>query len=176
MLINLLHAYILYAVFSLKNENFMKKPLLSVISLFTLLSINTLSHAGPAGLINKASKFGVTETINRLETVLEKKGVTIVTRWSHSDRAKDIGISLRPTELILFGNPKLGTQFFTSQQTSGIDLPMKALAWEDETGQAWLSYNDPAYITARHKINDREKTSNKMKSVLNKITNIATGN
>jgi len=153
----------------------MKKPLLSVVSLFTLLTINTLSHAGPAGLINKTSKFNVTETINRLETVLKKKGITVVTRWSHSDRARDIGITLRPTELILFGNPKLGSQFFTSQQTSGIDLPMKALAWEDETGQVWLSYNDPEYITTRHNINDRDKVSNKMKNALNKLTNIATG-
>ena len=168
--------YILYNEFKLKNENTMRKPLLSVVSLFTLLSINTLGIAGPAGLINKASNFNVTETINRLETVLKKKGITVVTRWSHSDRAKDIGITLRPTELILFGNPKLGSQFFTSQQTSGIDLPMKALAWEDETGQVWLSYNDPAYITTRHSINDRDKTLKKMNNALNKLTNVATGN
>ncbi|MCW8934810.1 MAG: DUF302 domain-containing protein [Gammaproteobacteria bacterium] len=153
----------------------MKKPLSSVITLLSLLTIYTFSHAGPAGLINKASNFNTNETINRLEAVLKKKGITVVTRWNHSERAKDIGITLRPTELIIFGNPELGSQFFTSQQTSGIDLPMKALAWEDETGQVWLSYNDPSFITSRHNIKDRENVSKKMKNALNKLTNIATG-
>ncbi|MCW9046981.1 MAG: DUF302 domain-containing protein [Gammaproteobacteria bacterium] len=154
----------------------MNKPLLSVITLLILLTINALSHAGPAGLINKASKFNTNETINRLEAALKKKGITVVTRWNHSERAKEIGITLRPTELIIFGNPELGSQFFTSQQTSGIDLPMKALAWEDETGQVWLSYNDPSFITSRHNIKDRDNVSKKMKNALHNLTNIATGN
>lgn len=173
----MLRMYIFYITcLTLKNEKLMKRPILSAISLLTLLTINTLSHAGPAGLINKTSKFDVNETINRLEAVLKKKDITVVTRWSHSERAKDIGITLRPTELILFGNPKLGSQFFTSQQTSGIDLPMKALAWEDEKGQVWLSYNDPSYITSRHNIKDRDNVSKKMTNALNNLTNIATGN
>lgn len=172
----MLRIYIFYITcLTLKNEKYMKRPLLSFISLLALLTINTLIHAGPAGLVNKTSKFDVNETIDRLEAVLKKKGITVVTRWSHSDRAKDIGISIRPTELIIFGNPKLGSQFFTSQQTSGIDLPMKALAWEDETGQVWLSYNDPSFITSRHNIKDRDNISHKMKNALNNLTNIATG-
>jgi len=153
----------------------MCKPLLFVIFFITLLSTQTLSYAEPAGLISKASKFSVTKTIDKLEAVLKKKGITVITRWSHSDRADGVGIKLRPTELILFGNPKLGSHLFTSQQTSGIDLPLKALAWEDEKGQVWLSYNDPAYITQRHGIKDRQKIVDKMTGALNKFTNIAIG-
>ena len=126
-------------------------------------------------MISKPSKFSVNKTIDRLEGVLKKKGLTIITRWSHSQRAEEIGIKLRATELILFGNPKLGSQFFTSKQTSGIDLPMKALAWEDEDGQVWLSYNEPGYIALRHDIKDREKVTSIMSSALNKLTDIATG-
>lgn len=153
----------------------MQKPLLSVISIFTLLSINSLTHADTDGLIHKLSKFNVNQTIDRLEIVLKAKGITVITRWSHSQRAKEIGVGLRPTELILFGNPKLGSQLFTSNQTAGIDLPMKALAWEDEKGQVWLSYNDPAYISQRHNINNRVVVINKMTNALNKLTDTATG-
>lgn len=76
----------------------------------------------------------------------------------------------------MFGNPKLGSHFFTSNQTAGIDLPMKALAWKDKKGQVWLTYNDPAYIANRHGIEDRAKIKNKMTGALNKLTNVATGN
>lgn len=100
-------------------------------------------------------------------------GITIVTRWSHSDSARDVDRALRPTELILFGNPRLGTNFFTSEQTAGIDLPLKALAWEDEDEQVWLGYNDPAYIAERHGIDDRDETIRKMTGALDNLTNAA---
>ena len=153
----------------------MRTPLFLAIVFLSLFSAQSPVFAEPAGLISKPSKFSVTKTIDKLEAILNKKGITVITRWSHSDRANAIGINLRPTELILFGNPKLGSHMFTSQQTSGIDLPLKALAWEDEKGQVWLSYNDPAYITKRHGINDRQKIADKMTAALNKFTNIATG-
>jgi len=154
----------------------MCKSLLLVILFLSLFSTQSLSFAEPTGLISKQSNFNVTQTIDKLEAILIKKGITVITRWSHSDRANAVGINLRPTELILFGNPKLGSHMFTSQQTAGIDLPLKALAWEDEKGKVWLSYNDPAYITQRHGINDRQKIAVKMTDALNKFTNIATGN
>ena len=153
----------------------MRKILTSVIPLFTLLITPCFVLAAPDGLISKQSKYSVSETIDRLENVLKKKGITIVTRWSHSERAAGVGIKLRPTELLLFGNPKLGSHMFTSNQTAGIDLPLKALAWEDENGKVWLSYNDPAYITKRHAINDRNDIAKKMTGALNKLTNVATG-
>ena len=125
------------------------------------------------GMISKKSAHSVKETLDRLEAVLKKKGITIVTRWSHDAGAKKVGIPLRPTELLLFGNPKLGSHMFTSQQTAGIDLPLKALAWKDEEGQVWLTYNDPSYIANRHAITDRAEIVAKMTSALDKLTGAA---
>lgn len=148
----------------------MKRHFVAVISLFFLTS----ASAGD-GLVSKKSGVGVEETLDRLEAVLEKKGITIFSRVSHTAGAEDAGIELRPTELLIFGNPKLGSHFFTSQQTAGIDLPMKALAWEDADGQVWLTYNDPQYIADRHGISDREEIVKKMSRALDKMTNAAIG-
>jgi uncharacterized protein (DUF302 family) len=126
------------------------------------------------GMISKKSAHSVKETLDRLEAVLKKKGIGIALRWNHSEKGAAVGIPLRPTELLMFGNPKLGTHMFTSEQTAGIDLPMKALAWEDEKGQVWLTYNDPAYIAKRHGITDRAETVAKMTGALDKLTNAAT--
>jgi len=134
-------------------------------------------HAGKHanhGMISKKSAHGVKETLDRLEAVLKKKGLTIFARVNHGAGAKKAGIELRPTELLLFGNPKLGSHMFTSNQTAGIDLPMKALAWEDEKGQVWLTYNDPAFIAKRHGITDRAKVVAKMTGALDKLTGVAT--
>lgn len=148
----------------------MKRHFVAVISLFFLTS----ASAGD-GLVSKKSGVGVGETLDRLEAVLEKKGITIFSRVSHTAGAADAGVELRPTELLIFGNPKLGSHFFTSRQTAGIDLPMKALAWEDADGQVWLTYNDPQYIADRHGISDREEIVKKMSSALDKMTNAAIG-
>ena len=148
----------------------MKRHFVAVISLFFLTS----ASAGD-GLVSKKSGVGVEETLDRLEAVLEKKGITIFSRVSHTAGAADAGIELRPTELLIFGNPKLGSHFFTSRQTAGIDLPMKALAWEDADGQVWLTYNDPQYIADRHGISDREEIVRKMSNALDKMTNAAIG-
>ena len=132
------------------------------------------SQADEKGLITKPSQFSVTETIDRLENVLKKKGITIALRWSHSDKANGVGIKVRPTELLIFGNPKLGSNMFTSNQVSGIDFPMKALAWQDEKGKVWITYNDPSYLAGRHGVTDRAKVVNKMTGALNKFTDVAT--
>lgn len=131
-------------------------------------------QAAPEGMISKKSPYSVKLTLDRLENILKKKGITIVTRWSHDAGAKRVGLPLRPTELLIFGNPKLGTHFFTSAQTAGIDLPMKALAWQDVSGQVWLGYNDPAYIAKRHGITDRGEIVKKMTAALDKMTSKAT--
>jgi len=149
------------------------KGILIIISLIAL--IPTMSMA-ENGMISKKSQHSVKVTLDRLEKVLRKKGIVIVTRWSHDAGAKKTGVALRPTELLLFGNPKLGSHFFTSKQSAGLDLPMKALAWKDEKGQVWLTYNDPSYIANRHGVNDRAKIVKKMAGALNNLTNIAIGN
>ena len=143
---------------------------------FALLSVTGVAGADDNGLISKKSKYSVKETLDRLEKVLKEKGISVALRWNHSEKGKKVGIPLRPTSLLIFGNPKLGTNFFTSKQTSGIDLPLKALAWQDENGQVWLTYNDPAYIAKRHGITDRPKIVKKMTGALDKFTSAATGN
>ena len=150
------------------------KQIITIISLLVIMS--GISVAADKGIITKKSHYSVKVTLDRLENVLKKKGITIVTRWSHHAGAKKAGIPLRPTELLIFGNPKLGSHFFTSNQASGIDLPLKALAWKDAKGQVWVTYNDPAFIANRHSINDRAKIVKKMTAALNKLTNVATGN
>jgi uncharacterized protein (DUF302 family) len=148
----------------------MKRMSLIILS-FCLLPIAWADNV--PGLIVKPSPYSVATTIDRLEDALKKKGITIVTRWNHAAKAKDVGIPLRDTELLLFGNPKLGSHMFTSKQTAGIDLPMKALAWKDEKGQVWLGYNDPQYIADRHGIDNRAEVIAKMQGALDKMSDAA---
>lgn len=143
------------------------------IVLFAVLLCAGTAIAYDTGLVTKKSAHSAKVTIDRLETILKEKGITIALRWSHSDKAEAVDIDLRPTELLIFGNPKLGSNMFTSKQTAGIDLPMKALAWEDENGQTWLTYNDPAYIANRHGIEDRPEVVKKMMGALTKFTDKA---
>lgn len=125
------------------------------------------------GLIKKPSPYSVSETLDRLHKVLESKGITVAMRWEHGARAKAVGIPLRDTEVMIFGNPKLGSHLMTSAQSGGIDLPMKALAWRDANGKVWLAYNDPLYIAARHGIGDRDKVLQTMAAALDKLTSAA---
>jgi uncharacterized protein (DUF302 family) len=150
----------------------MKKITIGLI----LLVASVSAFAADNGLISKKSKYNVHETIDRLEKALKEKGITVALRWDHAQRAKDVGIPLRPTELLIFGNPKLGSHFFTSKQSAGIDLPLKMLAYEDEKGQVWLTYNDPKYIAKRHDITDRDEIVAKMSNALDKFSSVATGN
>lgn len=149
----------------------MKK--LFILTFALLFSASVVWADDNKGLISKKSLHSVKVTLDRLEKVLKKKDITIVTRWSHDKGGKKIGIPLLPTELLIFGNPKMGTHFFTSNQTAGIDLPMKALAWKDAQGQVWLTYNDPQHIADRHGIKDRADIVKKMTNALDKMTTAA---
>lgn len=102
------------------------------------------------GLVSQKSSRSAKATLDRLAAALAGKGVTIFARIDHGGGAAAVGMSLRPTELLIFGNPKGGTPLMQEAQSAGIDLPLKALAWEDALGQAWLGYNDPAWIAQRH--------------------------
>jgi uncharacterized protein (DUF302 family) len=150
------------------------KHLLALL-LVIALAAPGLAAAEVPGLVVKPSQYSVSETIDRLEAALTARGIGIVVRWNHAQKADEVGIPLRPTELLLFGNPKLGSNLFTSAQSAGIDLPMKALAWEDADSKVWLAYNDPTYIAERHGIADREAVIKKMSGALNKFSDIATG-
>ncbi|MBZ6076813.1 DUF302 domain-containing protein [Microvirga puerhi] len=102
------------------------------------------------GLISIPSPVSVRETMDRLVALLESKGLTIFARIDHGANADRVEMDLRPTELLIFGNPRAGTPLMQDRQTIGIDLPFKALAWEDEEGRVWLTYNDPAWLAQRH--------------------------
>jgi uncharacterized protein (DUF302 family) len=110
------------------------------------------TSAAPLGLVTLASAFPVKETLDRLTHVVESKGLTVFCRIDHSANAVGAGLQLRPTEVLIFGNAKGGTPLMQAAQTIGIDLPLRALAWEDAAGKTWLSYNDPVWLIARHGI------------------------
>lgn len=103
------------------------------------------------GLITVKSAHPPKETVDRLEKLVKEKGMTVFARVDHAAGAAKVGKSLRPTELLIFGNPQGGTSLMECAQSAGIDLPMKAMAWQDAKGQSWLGYNDPAWIATRHK-------------------------
>lgn len=102
------------------------------------------------GLISINSSFGPEETMKRLEAEVKAKGLTVFAHVDHAAGASAVGLPLRPTDLLIFGNAKGGTPLMQEAQTIGIDLPLKALVWQDEAGTTWLSYNDPAYLAQRH--------------------------
>ena len=102
------------------------------------------------GLIAMKSPYPAEETMDRLEKQVRQRGLTVFARIDHASGAAKVGAALRPTTLLIFGHPKGGTPFMVCEQTVGIDLPLKALVWEDATAQVWLGYNDPAFIAQRH--------------------------
>lgn len=106
------------------------------------------------GLVALKSPYAARETLNRFEAAAKKRGLAVFLRVDHAAGAKKIGRDLRPTELLVFGNPQGGTPLMECAQTSGIDLPLKALAWEDAAGQVWLGYNDPQFLADRHGAGD----------------------
>lgn len=102
------------------------------------------------GLIAVRSPYSATETMNRLEATVKQRGLMVFARIDHAAGAARVGKSLRPTELLIFGNPTGGTPLMECAQTAGIDLPLKALVWEDDASQVWLGYNAPAFLAQRH--------------------------
>ncbi|HFD81367.1 MAG TPA: DUF302 domain-containing protein [Gammaproteobacteria bacterium] len=118
------------------------------------------------GLIVMKSAHSVAATLDRFERTLRARGMTVFARVDHSAGAAGAGLELRLEQLLIFGNPKLGTLLMQSRPTAGIDLPMKALAWKDDSGQVWLAYNDPRYLAARHGISDRGPVIEKMRRAL----------
>lgn len=104
------------------------------------------------GLIHLVSKYSVDETLRRLEEMLQQKGLTIFAKVDHSGEAAKVGLEMRPTKLLIFGSPKAGTPLMQASLSLAIDLPLKALFWQDADGKTWLTYNDPAYLMRRHDV------------------------
>jgi uncharacterized protein (DUF302 family) len=140
-------------------------------------SPNALGYQAMAadGLITIESRYGPEETMNRFEAEVRARGMTVFAHVDHAAGATAAGLPLRPTELLIFGNAKTATPLMQSAQTLGIDLPLKALVWQDEAGSAWLSYNDPAFLAHRHGVDGADNpTVNAMAAALKAIASKAT--
>jgi uncharacterized protein (DUF302 family) len=127
------------------------------------------------GLITIESRYGPEETMNRFEAEVRARGMTVFAHIDHAAGAAAVGLPLRPTELLVFGNAKTGTPLLQSAQMLGIDLPLKALVWQDASGTAWLSYNDPVFLARRHGLDGADNTTvNAMAAALKAIASKVT--
>jgi len=128
------------------------------LALALLIScVSTAARSADNGIVTTASRHSVEVTMDRFAAAAKERGFTIVARVNHAGAAAKAGLKLRPTQLLIFGNPKGGTPIMAAAPTAGIDLPLKALVWEDANGKVWLSYNSPAWLKARHGIEGVEK-------------------
>jgi uncharacterized protein (DUF302 family) len=127
------------------------------------------------GLTSLRSSFGPTETMDRLEDQIQTRGLNVFAHIDHAAGAAEVGLTLRPTDLIIFGNARGGTPLMQSAQTVGVDLPLKALVWEDAAGRTWVSYNEPSWIAHRHGVADQGSAVDKMADLLRAITRETAG-
>ena len=127
------------------------------------------------GLTSIQSRFGPKDTMDRLEAEMRASGLNVSARIDHAAGAAEVGLPLAPTNLIIFGNARGGTPLMQSVQTVGIDLPLKALVWQDIAGKTWISYNEPGWIAKRHGVADPQSVVNKMAELLSAIARKAAG-
>jgi uncharacterized protein (DUF302 family) len=121
------------------------------------------------GLTTIASSFSPKETMDRLEAEIRAKGMSVFARVDHAAGAAEAGLELRPTNLIIFGNARGGTPLMQASQTAGIDLPLKALVWQDAAGKTWLSYNEPSWVAQRHHLGIKAEIVDKMAAALSAL-------
>ena len=146
-----------------------------ILALLSTPLLATTAARADAGMVTLKSAHDVRTTGDRLEKILEEKGMKVFIRIDYAEGAKKAGMALRPTETIVFGNPKIGTPLMQCDQEVAIDLPQKALILQDEQGEVWLSYNDPAWLAKRHGIGDcGAAVIEKMTGALNKFATAAT--
>jgi uncharacterized protein (DUF302 family) len=152
-------------------------PIAAALSVAGFLAGLVLGGARAAAdtLVTVESKFPVKETLDRLSAELDKRGIKIAARIDHAAGAKAVGMDLPPTEVLMFGNPKLGTPLMQSNPAIGIDLPMKVLAWQDKAGKVWVGYTAPGATAARHAIKDRDEVVKAMSDALGGLVKAASG-
>ncbi|OED71354.1 hypothetical protein A143_17270 [Vibrio splendidus ZS-139] len=141
-----------------------------LLSLGAVLIAASFSVAASDGLIKYQSNYSVKETADRFESIAKSKGLTLFARIDHQKNASGVDLELRPTEVIIFGNPKVGTPLMQCEQDVAIDLPQKVLVTEDSNKKVWLSYNDPNYLMERHAINGCDEVVKKISGVLSKLS------
>ena len=148
--------------------------LIAAVVTAVTLAAGPHASAAPEGMIVKSSAHSVSATLDKLEAVLKKNGIRVFARVDHAAGAKSVDLDLPATQLLIFGNPKLGTPLMQASRSVAIDLPMKALAYADQDGVVHLAYNDPAYFAERHGISGQDAVIGKMTGALDKLTDAAT--
>lgn len=145
---------------------------LALALLFSILAVHgTIANADD--VVKKKSNHDVATTVDRLETIVSEKGITVMARVDHAENAEKVGMELRPTQLLIFGNPKLGTTLMQENQQIGLDLPMKVLVWEDGDGQVWIAYMEPEELAEEHGIDDDHEVVKKLAEALDAFTGAA---
>ena len=153
----------------------MLKKILTLSSLiFAAASLPVNSAIAADGMITVKSPHDVATTVEKLVAVLESKGMNVFGQVNHGAGAKKAGLELRPTQLVIFGNPKVGTPLMLCSQSIAIDLPQKMLAWEDKDGTVYLSYNDPMHLKSRHATEGCDEVFGKVSGALGKFAAAAT--
>lgn len=137
------------------------------------IMIPSVAWTADDSLVAKKSPHSVAVTLDRLSEALKSRGIGIAARVDHADAAQKIGQALKPTQLLIFGNPKLGTPLMQSNRRIGLDLPMKVLAWEDDGGQVWLAYLKPDVLKSEYSVNGRDDVFKEMTQALDKLTDEA---
>jgi len=148
----------------------MQKILFSILAIIFFVSTAVADN----GIVSVKSSHDVKATADRLENILSQKGMKVFIRINHAAGAANVGKELRPTELIVFGNPKVGTPLMQCSQSVAIDLPQKALIWQDDKGLVWLTYNDPEYLSVRHGLKGCSEVIKKVQKALNNFARAAT--
>ena len=144
-----------------------------LVSLGIVLLSASFSVVASDGLVKYESHYSVKETADRFESIAKSKGLTLFVRIDHQENASGVGLELRPTEVIIFGNPKVGTPLMQCAQEVSIDLPQKVMVSEDANNKVWLSYNNPNYLMKRHEIKGCDEVINKISDVLSKLSKAA---
>ncbi len=151
----------------------MRKTILTLAALLFILSAADV-QAKSEGVVIKKSAYSVSETIDRLVAIFKEKGITVFARVNHAAGAEKIDKKLAPAELVIFGNPKIGTPLMQSNIISGIDLPLKAMAYQNASGTVELVYSHPGFLARRHDIKDRDALVKQMSKILTNLTDAAT--
>ena len=145
------------------------------IIIFVCLLVYLPQSLADNGLIQLKSHYNFEQTIQRFEKILSKKGVHIFAKIDHAGAAKNIGQVLLPTTLIIFGKPQMGTRLMQCDQRIGIDLPLKALIWQDQNHTIWFAYNAPEYLAKRHDMKNCRPQIQKISKILSRLAHKVTG-
>lgn len=143
------------------------------ITLGCLVAVASFNALAEQGVTKVASTHAVKETADKFVTIAQENGLNVFARINHQENAAKVDMTLRPTEVIIFGNPKVGTPLMLCAQEVAIDLPQKVLVYEDVEGKTWLAYNDPMYLKQRHNMQGCDEVLNKVSGVLGNLTNAA---